>query len=143
MAKNIKSIQRREREREELREQILSAAMNILVSEGYEAVTIRRLANEIEYTPGALYSYFKDKDEIVFALVVRAAQHLNKVFQAQESLPNPLERLWAIGRAYLKFAMEHQEYYDLLPEENDTEEERPIKESLLLGVLYIYLHEAG
>jgi len=114
MAKNIKSIQRREREREELREQILSAAMNILASEGYEAVTIRRLANEIEYTPGALYSYFKDKDEIVFALVVRAAQHLNKVFQAQESLPNPLERLWAIGRAYLKFAMEHQEYYDLL-----------------------------
>jgi AcrR family transcriptional regulator len=114
MAKNIKSIQRREREREEMRERVLNVAMTILVKEGYEAVTIRRLADEIAYTPGALYSYFKDKEAIVFALVVRAAQHLNAVFQALESLPNPLERLWAIGRAYLKFAMEHQESYDLL-----------------------------
>lgn len=114
MAKNIKSLQRREREREEMRERILNVAMTILVKEGYEAVTIRRLAEEIAYTPGALYSYFKDKEAIVFALVVRASEHLNTVFQALESLPNPLERLWAIGRAYLKFAMEHQEYYDLL-----------------------------
>lgn len=114
MAKNIKSIQRREREREEMRERVLNVAMTILVKEGYEAVTIRRLADEIAYTPGALYSYFKDKEAIVFALVVRAAQRLNAVFQALESLPNPLERLWAIGRAYLKFAMEHQESYDLL-----------------------------
>jgi AcrR family transcriptional regulator len=114
MAKNIKSVQRREREREEMRERVLNVAMTILVKEGYEAVTIRRLADEIAYTPGALYSYFKDKEAIVFALVVRAAQHLNAVFHAVESLPNPLERLWAIGRAYLKFAMEHQESYDLL-----------------------------
>jgi AcrR family transcriptional regulator len=114
MAKNIKSIERREREREAMREQILNVAMALLIKEGYEAVTIRRLADEIAYTPGALYSYFKDKDEIVFALVQRASQHLNAVFRAVESMPNPLERLWAIGRAYIKFAMEHQEYYDLL-----------------------------
>lgn len=114
MAKSIKSQQRREREREELREQILDAAMNILVKEGYEAVTIRRLADEIAYTPGALYSYFKDKEEIIFALVQRATRHLTKFFQAVESIQHPLERLWAIGRAYMKFAMEHQEYYDLM-----------------------------
>lgn len=114
MAKNAKSVQRREREREELREQILDVAMNILINEGYDTLTIRRLADEIAYTPGALYSYFKDKEEIVFALVMRAAKHLTSVFQTLESIVNPLERLWAIGRAYIKFAMEHQQYYDLL-----------------------------
>ncbi len=114
MAKNLKSTQRREREREELREQILDVAMNILIKEGYDAVTIRRLADEIAYTPGALYSYFKDKEEIIFALVLRAAKHLTLVFRAVESINNPLERLWAIGRAYITFAMEHQEYYDLM-----------------------------
>jgi AcrR family transcriptional regulator len=114
MAKSIKSLQRREREREELREQILDVAMNILIKEGYDAVTIRRLADEIAYTPGALYSYFKDKEEIVFALVLRASRHLASVFRAVETIANPLERLWAIGRAYIKFAMEHPEYYDLM-----------------------------
>jgi AcrR family transcriptional regulator len=114
MAKNIKSVQRRERQHEELREQILDVAMNILIKEGYDAVTIRRLADEIAYTPGALYSYFKDKEAIVFALVLRASRHLTSVFQAVESITNPLERLWAIGRAYIKFAMEHPEYYDLM-----------------------------
>ncbi len=114
MAKNIKSVQRREREREELREQILDVAMNILIKEGYDAVTIRRLADEIAYTPGALYSYFKDKDAIIFALVLRASRHLTTVFRAVESISSPLERLWAIGRAYIKFAMEHPEYYDLM-----------------------------
>jgi AcrR family transcriptional regulator len=114
MAKSLKSLQRREREREELREQILDVAMNILIKEGYDAVTIRRIADDIAYTPGALYSYFKDKEEIVFALVLRAAKHLTSVFRAVESIANPLERLWAIGRAYIKFAMEHPEYYDLM-----------------------------
>lgn len=114
MAKSIKSQQRREREREELREQILDVAMTILIKEGYEALTIRRLADEIAYTPGALYSYFKDKEDIIFALVLRASRHLASVFRAVESIPHPLERLWAIGRAYMKFAMEHQEYYDLM-----------------------------
>lgn len=114
MAKSTKSLQRREREREELREQILDVAMAIIIKEGYEAVTIRRIADEIAYTPGALYSYFKDKEEIVFALCLRAAKHLTSVFKSVESIQNPLERLWAIGRAYIKFAMEHQEYYDLM-----------------------------
>jgi len=114
MAKNLKSIQRREREREELREQILDVAMTIFINEGYEALTIRRLADEVEYTPGALYSYFADKESLVFALLVRASERLNNVFRALESTAHPLERLWAIGRAYIKFAMEHQAAYDLM-----------------------------
>jgi AcrR family transcriptional regulator len=114
MAKNLKSTQRREREREELREQILDVAMTIFINEGYEAVTIRRLADEVAYTPGALYSYFADKEALVFALAVRSSEHLNSVFRALESTAHPLERLWAIGRAYIKFAMEHQAAYDLM-----------------------------
>ncbi|TAE29128.1 MAG: TetR/AcrR family transcriptional regulator [Candidatus Kapaibacterium sp.] len=115
MAKNLKSIQRREREREELREQILDVAMSILTKEGYEAVTIRRIADEVEYTPGALYSYFGDKEEIIFALVVRASKKLNALFLSlEEALPHPLERLWATGRAYMRFAMEHPVEYDLM-----------------------------
>jgi AcrR family transcriptional regulator len=114
MAKNPKSQQRRELARQELREQILDAAMTIFINEGYEALTIRRLADEVAYTPGALYSYFADKEALVFALVVRASEHLNGVFRALESVAHPLERLWGIGRAYIKFAMEHQAAYDLM-----------------------------
>ncbi len=114
MAKNLKSTQRREREREEMQERILSAAMRLFISEGYESVTIRRIADEVEYTPGAIYSYFADKDEIVFALCKKAAELLNGLFKPLMLVANPFERLTAIGRVYMQFALEHRSYYDLM-----------------------------
>jgi AcrR family transcriptional regulator len=114
MATNPKSVKRREREREQMRENILDSAMNIIVAEGYDAVSIRRIADDVSYTPGAIYSYFADKEEIIFTLAVRAAQSFNQAFQALRFIADPLERLHAIGRAYLHFAIEHKDSYDLM-----------------------------
>lgn len=114
MTKNNVSLQRREREREEMQEKILRAAMKLFLSEGYEGVTIRRLADEISYTPGAIYSYFQDKEEICFTLHERAFNKLIEQMLPIMHVGDPRERLLAMGRLYIRFALEHKELYDLM-----------------------------
>jgi AcrR family transcriptional regulator len=109
------STQRRERERHEMRELILTAAMRLFVEESFEKTTIRRIAEAIEYTPGALYGYFKDKDEILFALHERGFHELvARMEAALVGLTEPAERLAAIGRAYIRFAFDNHQQYDLM-----------------------------
>ena len=60
--------ERREREREEVRTKILDAARDLFTSEGYEKVTMRRIAEAIEYSPTAIYLHFEDKEDLVLAL---------------------------------------------------------------------------
>jgi AcrR family transcriptional regulator len=108
------SVQRRQREKEEIRRQILDASMRLFTQQGYESVTIRNIADAIEYTPGAIYSYFKDKDEIFYALHLEAFEKFYDSKKTVLSIVNPAKRLEALGDAYIKFAMENQEYYDLM-----------------------------
>ena len=61
----MRTITRREREKENMRNAILEAATKIIVNEGYENLSMRKIANEIEYTPTTLYNYYKDKMQIV------------------------------------------------------------------------------
>jgi AcrR family transcriptional regulator len=62
------SAERKEREKHEMREMILAAAKKLFIKEGFEHVTIRRIAEEIEYSPATVYLYFADKDTILCAL---------------------------------------------------------------------------
>ena len=64
------SNERRERERLELRQLILDAARELFVEEGYDAVTMRRIAEKIEYTPTTIYLHFKDPDGTVIYFTV-------------------------------------------------------------------------
>ena len=57
--------ERREREKEELRAQILDAARELFAEEGYDAVTMRKIAEQIEYSPTAIYFHFKDKHAVL------------------------------------------------------------------------------
>lgn len=61
--------ERRQSERENIRKKIINAASEILSKEGYESLSIRKIANNIEYSPGVIYHYFKDKAEIVACVV--------------------------------------------------------------------------
>ncbi|MCC6625208.1 MAG: TetR/AcrR family transcriptional regulator [Deltaproteobacteria bacterium] len=101
-----------------MRELILNAALDLFVREGFEGTTMRRIADEIEYTPGALYSYFKDKDEICYALHTKGFDKLNEMMaQAIAKLPKrvaPLERLRVVGRTYIQFAVDNASLYDLM-----------------------------
>ncbi|HEY9245546.1 MAG TPA: helix-turn-helix domain-containing protein, partial [Candidatus Methanoperedens sp.] len=60
--------ERKELEKQEMRKLILDTAMRLILEKGFENVTIRHIAEEIEYSPATIYLYFKDKDDIIYTL---------------------------------------------------------------------------
>ncbi|MBC8141323.1 MAG: TetR/AcrR family transcriptional regulator [Armatimonadetes bacterium] len=113
--------ERRKRERENLQREILDAARDLFVSEGYEAVSMRRIASAIEYSPTAIYLYFADKDAIFAALTAEGFDLLSERLETKNGILDPVERLRAGGREYLAFAQEQPNYYAIMFEmkEND------------------------
>lgn len=108
------STERRAREKEEMRARITGAAMRLFLAEGFEKTSIRRIAEAIEYTPGAIYSYFEDKDAILFALHDDGMERLHAALSPCEAIADPADALAAACRAYVGFAMKNPEYYDLM-----------------------------
>lgn len=106
--------ERREREKEEMRERILQAAMKLFLDEGFENVSIRKLASAIEYSPATIYLYFTDKDEIFYALYTMAFGRFYELLQPLARIKDPLKRLKKGNEIYLSFAMENPELYDLM-----------------------------
>lgn len=106
--------ERRDREKKEMRDKILNAALKLFVEKGFENVSIRKIAKRIEYSPGTIYLYFKDKDEIFFELHNLCFGEFFKVQQEVQNISDPIERLQAHGKAYINFAMQNPKYYDLM-----------------------------
>lgn len=106
--------ERREREREEVRGKILDAARELFARDGYEAVTMRKIAEAIEYSPTAIYLHFKDKESLVRELCLGDFDSLARAFQRIAREPDPLERLRKVGLAYADFALEHPNHYRLM-----------------------------
>jgi AcrR family transcriptional regulator len=107
--------ERRQREKQEMRELILAAALRLFAEESFERTTMRRIAEVIEYTPGTIYGYFKDKSEILYALHVRGFEELvARMEAALVGVTAPGERLGALGRAYIRFAFDNPIQYDLM-----------------------------
>ncbi|HEX4346086.1 MAG TPA: TetR/AcrR family transcriptional regulator [Vicinamibacterales bacterium] len=107
--------ERQERDREAVRRSILDAARDLFVTEGYQHVSIRKIAERIEYSPAALYSYFPSKDDIFFAL---AEEGFNKLYDsaavdALDGLP-PLECVRRIFWGLYRFSVDHPEYFALM-----------------------------
>jgi AcrR family transcriptional regulator len=106
--------ERREREREELRTKILDAARELFASEGYEAVTMRKIAERIEYSPTAIYLHFKDKEAVLREICDADFGALAHGFSAIARIPDPRERLMATGNAYAEFGLSHPNHYRLM-----------------------------
>ncbi len=106
--------ERREREREEIRTLILDAARELFVAEGYDAVTMRRIAERIEYSPTAIYFHFRDKDALIRELCDADFLKLALQFRDIAQIPDPIERLRLAGHAYLRFGMENPNHYRLM-----------------------------
>ena len=118
--------ERREREREEVRGRILDAARELFARDGYEAVTMRKIAEAIEYSPTAIYLHFKDKESLVRELCLTDFDALARAFQRIAREPDPLERLRKVGLAYADFALEHPNHYRLMfmtPHPGDVKDE--------------------
>jgi AcrR family transcriptional regulator len=105
---------RKERQKEELRTKILQTAKALFIEQGFEASSIRNIAERIEYSPTTIYLYFKDKDDIFFALHQEGFTLLNQYFKVLGNISDPFERLKTICKAYITFALENKEFYDLM-----------------------------
>jgi len=108
------TAERRERERHELRGRILDAARELFAEQGYDAVTMRNIADRIEYSPTALYFHFKDKQDLLRELCDTDFRNLADGFQKIARLADPIDRLRQIGRAYVEFAIDHPNHYRLM-----------------------------
>ena len=103
--------ERKQRERSEVREKILDAALEFFATEGVEGVTMRALADAIEYSPPVIYAHFHDKDAIIRELCNRQLRALAKHFGSIAGVSDPVERLRGIGRAYVDFGLEHPSHF--------------------------------
>jgi AcrR family transcriptional regulator len=103
---------RRARQKTLLRQQILDAARELLVREGYEKLSMRRVADRIDYSPTAIYMHFKDKQELVFSL---CEETFAKLVHELETLPDefadPLVRLRKGMERYVRFGLDHPDHY--------------------------------
>jgi AcrR family transcriptional regulator len=106
--------ERKERDKEELRERILVAAKTLFLEKGVEKTSIRNIADVIEYSPGSIYHYFKDKNEIFHALHQGGFQQLMSRMEVLAAVSSPMERLKRMGAIYVDFALENPDMYDLM-----------------------------
>ena len=104
--------ERKLRQKKFLRQEILDAASELFVKEGYENVSMRRIADKIEYSPTTIYLYFTDKAELLeqvcYETFSRLSQHLTRIL---EQPGDPLERLRRGLIAYVHFGLENPHHY--------------------------------
>ena len=117
---NSVSVQRRARAKENLRRAILDAARELFATEDYRAVSMRRIAEKIEYSPTAIYLHFKDKEEILHALIADGFGMLND-YLSRIAVADPVERLRQGGHAYFEFAFAQPHYYRIMFQLEDKE----------------------
>jgi len=119
--------ERKAREKRYLRQEILDAASELFVKEGYENVSMRRIADRIEYSPTTIYLYFKDKAELLESICQetfgKLVQRLTKIM---EQPGDPVQRLKRGLLAYVEFGLENPHHYRStfmtpLPDEVDKE----------------------
>ena len=108
------SLERRSRERADTRQRILDAAREMFVRQGYEATTMRAIADRIEYTPTAIYHHFRNKEALLAELCAPDFRALAAAFQKIGGIEDPIERLRKSGLAYVQFGLEHPMQYQLM-----------------------------
>ena len=109
------SKERIQRQKEDTRKSILDAALQIVKQEGWGALSMRKIADMIEYTAPIIYEYFSNKEGILFELTRQGYIHLGvKVKNARDSKENAEEQLEAMWLSYWDFAFEEKEFYQLM-----------------------------
>ena len=109
------SKERVERLKAEVRKHILEAAMNIVKNEGCESLSIRKIADSIEYTAPIIYSYFLNKEAVLIELSKHGFTMLINCIQRQlTGITDPKERMEVMLMGYLQFARQESELYQLM-----------------------------
>jgi len=106
--------ERKERDKQKIRDLILHTAADLFLEMGFDKTSIRNIADAIEYSPGTIYLYFKDKNELFYAISEEGFRLFYQYFQEVLNVKDPMAQLKALGRAYVRFALENPAYYDLM-----------------------------
>lgn len=107
--------ERKQRQKHELKSSILAAAREIASSEGWRSVTIRKIAERIEYSPPVLYEYFDSKEDLLLELVrMGYAGQLEAVKSVREASDEPEEALLRMTRAWWRFAVDSPDLYQAM-----------------------------
>jgi AcrR family transcriptional regulator len=107
--------ERKEREKEQRKNDIVDAAEHVFFTKGHEHATMDDVAEEAELSKGTLYLYFKNKEDLYLAIHLRGNKILHELFQkAFSSGRNGLEKTEAIGRAYVDFYKNYPDYFNAL-----------------------------
>lgn len=104
--------ERRDREKQQMKELILQAAAHIIVTHGYDKLSIRKIANQIEYSPAIIYHYFSNKDEILCQILHQGYNNLmSALAEGQTQAGSPETRLKNLTRKYIDTALENPDQF--------------------------------
>jgi AcrR family transcriptional regulator len=108
-------IERRQRQKLEIREAIMAASWELVEAEGWQALSIRKIADAIEYSIPVIYDHFDNKEAILLEFTKRGFRLLNEqLIEASRQFENPQEQIESIAFAYWNFAFSNKEYYQLM-----------------------------
>src|SRR6202050_4858865 len=126
---NMGVQERRAREKKELRGEILDAARDLFLREGYENVSMRKIAEKIEYSPTTIYLYFQDKSDLLDCICEETLGRLVRKQNAlDQAVTDPVERLRRGLRSYIEFGLKHPNHYKvafMMPDPFDDLERCP------------------
>lgn len=105
---------RRDREREDTRQRILDIAREMFVRRGYDATTMRAIADQMDYTATALYHHFPSKDDLLMELCLCDFRTLAGSFARIGGISDPIERIRSTAEVYVDFALAHPMQYQLM-----------------------------
>lgn len=106
--------ERKERQKDALRTRILDAARDLFAKEGYDAVSMRKIADAIEYSPTAIYAHFKDKAALMQELCREDFGQMNAANPGALQVADPVERIRQLGLHYIRFAVTHPNHFRLM-----------------------------
>jgi AcrR family transcriptional regulator len=138
--------ERREREKEQRRTDIIDAAERVFFPRGWNAATMEDVAAEAELSKATLYLYFKSKEELYVAILVRGVRILHSMFvEAVQIDASGLRKVESIGRAYVSFYHRYPNYVDAMihfesrnfgpGEENEYQRERESLKKKTMGLV--------
>ncbi len=102
------------KKRDNLKRDILEAARRMFLKHGYQSTSMRKIAAEVGVSATSIYLHYKDKADVMHALHQEGFKLLNEQFKTLEYVEHPFERLKAMGRCYINFAIENREYYEIM-----------------------------
>lgn len=107
--------ERREREKEQRRNDIIDAAEQVFFKKGWQNATMDEVAAVAELSKGTLYLYFKSKEELYLAILLRGFDIMTNLFvTGMSAVTRGLDQVRAIGEAYLKFYQDYPDYFNIL-----------------------------